>query len=186
MKRILVALVLSTLTASFAPAQTMAEAAQKEKERREGLQGKTVTVVSNADLSKTKKKPAASPPTAGDTQAQTQAPAGGEAAVKAAADADARLKADVEKRYLEMKTELEDRAAKAKERAELLALKLKALQQKFMTFNSMQSKEPLQREIVQTYEMIQAAGAEQVRAKDDLEKFLASAARDKAAAVGIK
>jgi len=184
MNRILAVLVLSMLAASLVSAQTVAEAAQKEKERRGGLQGKTVTTVSNADLSKTKKKPAAASPAAGD--AQTQAAAGNEAAAKAKADADGRLKTDIEKKYLEMKADLENRVAASKERVELLDLKLKSLQQKFMSFNSMQTKDQVQREIAQTYQVLQAAGAEQVKAKDDLEKFLALAARDKAAAVGIK
>lgn len=183
MKRIIVAIVVGSVVAAFAAAQTTAEAAAKEKERREAMRGKTVTPVTNADLSKTKGKPAVDLPPAGDAQPQVDA---GEAERKKKADAESRLKGEIEKKFQEMKTELEDRAAKAKERAGLLDLKLRSLQQKFMTFNSMQTKDQVQREIAQAYQMLQAAGAEQAKAKDDLDTFLALAAKDKAAAVGIK
>ena len=63
---------------------------------------------------------------------------------------------------------------------------LKSLQQRFFTFNSMQTKDKIQQEIAQAYQMLQAAAAEQVRTKDDLANFLELAGRDKAAAVGIK
>jgi hypothetical protein len=177
-KRILSAIFLSLVLASFAAAQTMAEAAQKEKERREELKGKAVVVVTNADLSKTRKKVSAAGPAA-------ESDAVAKIAGDAAATADAR-QAEIDKKYAEMKADLEAKAASAKERAELLDLKLKSLQQRFFTFNSMQTKDKIQQEIAQAYQMLQAAAAEQVRTKDDLANFLELAGRDKAAAVGIK
>jgi tRNA U34 5-carboxymethylaminomethyl modifying GTPase MnmE/TrmE len=176
-KRILSAIFLSLVLASFAAAQTMAEAAQKEKERREELKGKAVVVVTNADLSKTRKKVSAAGPAA---ESDAVAKIAGDAAAT-----DAR-QAEIDKKYAEMKADLEAKAASAKERAELLDLKLKSLQQRFFTFNSMQTKDKIQQEIAQAYQMLQAAAAEQVRTKDDLANFLELAGRDKAAAVGIK
>jgi outer membrane lipoprotein-sorting protein len=185
-KKALCAILLPLFLASFAAAQTVVEAAKKEKERREDIKAKASVVVTNADLTKTKKK-------ASTTAPFSVPPAEGEIAGKAVvvaatanADAEAQRQAEIAKRYLEMKAELEDKAAKTKERTELLDLKLKSLQQRFFTFNSMQSKDQVQQEIAQTYQTLQAAAAEQVKAKDDLEKFLALAARDKAAAVGIR
>ena len=58
-KKIVVALFLFVLGVSFAGAQSLAELAKKEKERRAALKGKQ-TVVTNADLGKLKKKPAMS------------------------------------------------------------------------------------------------------------------------------
>jgi hypothetical protein len=183
-KRTLGAILLPLLLASFAAAQTVADAAKQERERREELKGKASVVVTNADLSRTKKKVSATASPAGP-QAENEAggkAAGGDAA---AAEADAR-QAEIDKKYLEMRTDLEGKTAKAKERAELLDLKMKSLQQRFFTFNNMQMKSQIQQEVAQTYQTLQAATAEQAKAKDDLEKFLALAARDKAAAVGIK
>jgi hypothetical protein len=56
-KKIYVAIFLFLLGVSFLGAQSLAEASKKEKERRAALKGKQ-TVVTNADLNKTKKKPA--------------------------------------------------------------------------------------------------------------------------------
>lgn len=56
-KKIAVAVFLFVLGVTFACAQSVAEVAKKEKERRAALKGKQ-TVVTNADLGKTKKKPA--------------------------------------------------------------------------------------------------------------------------------
>jgi hypothetical protein len=181
-KRTLGAILLPLLLASFAAAQTVADAAKQERERREELKGKASVVVTNADLSRTKKKVSATASPAGP---QAENEAGGKAAGGDAAAADAR-QAEIDKKYLEMRTDLEGKTAKAKERAELLDLKMKSLQQRFFTFNNMQMKSQIQQEIAQTYQTLQAATAEQAKAKDDLEKFLALAARDKAAAVGIK
>ena len=178
MKRFLVPLLLAAVVAAQASAQTLTEAAQKEKERRDELKNKAAVVVTNADLSKTKKKASAAGPAA-----EAAAKPGSDAA--AAANADAR-QAEIDKKFQEMKADLEDKAAKAKERAELLDLKMRSLQQRFYTFDSMRTKDQVQQEIAQTYQMLQAAGADAVKTKADLDAFLELAARDKAAAVGIK
>lgn len=186
-KKIICAFILPILLASTLAAQTLAEAAQKEKERRETLKGKAGVVVTNADLAKTRKKPSASFPAGG---AGAEGPAGTQAADAAGAAEANRVEADrqaeIRKRFDEKKAELEAKAAQSKERAELLNLKLKSLQQQFYTFANMQTKDVIQRQIAETYQMLQAAVAEQARAKAELDRFLEIGAKDKAAAAGIK
>ena len=63
--------------ASLVAAQSVAEAAKKEKERRENLKGKTTQVVTNADLAKTQKKPAVGTPTPVVDETQPGVPVGG-------------------------------------------------------------------------------------------------------------
>ncbi len=58
MKKFLVVLFVPLWFVSFLSAQSLAEAAKKEKARREGLKGKKVVLVTNTDLSKITRKPA--------------------------------------------------------------------------------------------------------------------------------
>jgi hypothetical protein len=187
LKRTICALLLPLFLASAATAQTLAEAAQKEKERREAMKSKPGVVVTNADLAKTRKKPAAAFPAGG---AGTEAPPGTQAEDAGVAAEANRIEADrqaeIRKRFDEKKAALEARATQAKERAELLDLKLKSLQQQFHTYANMQTKDRVQQQIVETYQVLQAAAAEQVRAKAELDQFLETGAKDKAAAAGIK
>ncbi len=188
MKKALCAILLPLILASAATAQSLVEAAQKEKERRETLKGKPGVVVTNADLSKTKKKPAVAVPAAG---AAAEGPAGTQAEGGAAGAAEAKRleaahQAEIQKRFDEKKAELEAKAALSKERTELLDLKLKSLQQQFYSFGNMQTKDLIQKQIAETYQTLQTAAAEQARARDELDKFLELGAKDKAAAAGIK
>src|SRR5512136_1502996 len=74
-KRILAFIFLPMLLGAFLHAQSVADLAKKEKERRAAIKGKPATVITNADLGKVKKKPAvevAAPEKTGDqTQGQT-------------------------------------------------------------------------------------------------------------------
>jgi hypothetical protein len=186
-KKTICALVLPILLASAATAQTLAEAAQKEKERRETLKGKSGVVVTNADLARTRKKPSVAVPVEGTG---AESPAGTQAADAAGTAAANRIEADrqaeIRKRFDEKKAELEAKAAQSKERTELLDLKLKSLRQQFYTFANMQTKDAIQQQIAETYRMLQVAAVEQARAKAELDAFLELGAKDKAAAAGIK
>ncbi|MCX6563644.1 MAG: hypothetical protein NTU60_08575, partial [Candidatus Aminicenantes bacterium] len=57
-KKIVIFVFLPLFLASLGLAQSLVEAAKKEKERRENLKGRITSVVTNADLAKVKKKPA--------------------------------------------------------------------------------------------------------------------------------
>ena len=187
MKKSICAFLLPVFLASAVSAQTIAEAAQKEKERRETLKGKLGVVVTNADLSKIRKKPSVAPPLGGTgAEAPVGTQAGDAAAAAEANRAESDRQAEIRKRFDEKKAELEAKAAQSKERTELLSLKLKSLQQQFYTFANMQTKDVIQQQIVETYRTLQAAAAEQARAKTELDKFLELGAKDKAAAAGIK
>jgi thioesterase domain-containing protein len=111
---------------------------------------------------------------------------GGAAGAVEAKRLEAAHQAEIQKRFDEKKAELEAKAALSKERTELLDLKLKSLQQQFYSFGNMQTKDLIQKQIVETYQTLQAAAAEQARARDELDKFLELGAKDKAAAAGIK
>jgi hypothetical protein len=182
---VLVPMFLSSLLAG----QGVVEAAKQEKARREKLKGKISVVVTNAELSKIKKKAAVteSAPPEGEIRPDDTAGQSGTTEGQAAADKAAEeLRKEVRKKFLEKKAELEDRVVKAKEYAELLDLKMKALSQQFYTFNSMASKDQIRQSISETYQTLQSAVADHLRAKDELERFLALAAKDLAAAVGLK
>ncbi|MGA2588029.1 MAG: hypothetical protein ABSF88_13530 [Candidatus Aminicenantales bacterium] len=176
--------------AAFLPAQSVSEAAKKEKERREALKGKPTVVVTNADLSKTMKKPAvaANParPAEGenaaaqDTAASAKEPATGKDTTAADLQAEARKKRD------EKKAELEDAWNKAKDMVELLNLKMNALWLQFYSHNSMTSKDQIQKSISETYQKLQAAQAEEKKAKDELDKLTALGPQDKFPAAVIK
>lgn len=75
MKKSLVFGVLSLLTASFLVSQSVVDASKKEQERREKLKGKSVKVVTNADLKAKDNRPAVvvAPPEAVKPEPQGQA-----------------------------------------------------------------------------------------------------------------
>ncbi len=171
------------LASSLVAAQSVAEAAKKEKERRENLKGKTTQVVTNADLAKTQKKPAVATPAPVVDETQAGAPVGGAPPkdVSAAAPPEtsaAALKSEARKKYEEKKAELETKWTAAKELVELLDLKMNALGQQYYSFNSMVQKDQIQRTISETFQKLQTAKADEVKAKEELDKFTASGGKD--------
>lgn len=172
--KILSAAVLALFLAQFAPGQSLTEAAKKEKERRESLKGKAGVVVTNADLAGTKKKPAVAlqTPAEGEKPAAIPAVKSVEpSSSEAAPPVD--LQTEAKKKFDEKKSELEGRLSKAKEMVELLDLKMNALRQQFYSFNSMTSKDQIQKQISETYQKLQAAQTEEKKLKDELDKILA-------------
>jgi hypothetical protein len=171
-------------TTSFLAAQSVVEAAKKEKERREALKGKTVVAVTNADLAKTQKKPAvvtAPPPAVEDVQEGVPPPEAlpkeGAAAV-ASEKPSANLQSEARKKYEEKRAELETKWKAAKELAELLDLKMNALWQQYYSFNTMVQKDQVQRTISETFQKYQTAKADEAKAKDELDRFTASGGKD--------
>jgi len=167
--KVLCAGILVLALSPLAPGQSLAEAAKKEKERRESLKGKSGVVVTNANLGATKKKPALAAPApteSGNPSSPAAAPA-----TTAAQAVDPQ--AEARKEFDEKKASLEERLAKMKEMVELLTLKMKALQQQFYSFNSMQSKEQVQMQISDTFQRLQAAQAAEKILKDELDQLVA-------------
>ena len=184
--KIIAAAVLAISLALPAPGQSLAEAAKKEKERRESLKGKASVVVTNADLAGTKKKPAiaVNPQTPAESEKPAAAAKPGEpSAGEAAPPADPQIEAG--KKFDEKKSELEGRLSKAKELVELLNLKMSALQQQFYSFNSMTAKDQVQKQLSETLQKLKAAQAEEAKIKDELDKVLAQAVKGKLAPAAI-
>lgn len=190
------------MAGTLASGQSTAEAARKEKERRDGLKGKKTVVVSNLDLGKAKKKPSmvllpagTTPPAeaqAGAEGAATEGAAGSEAEANPPAEkteADPALEArqeEARQTYGERKAELETKYDQAKERVELLNLKMAALQQQYYTFNNFTPKAEIQKQIAESYQKLQEAQVDALKAKEDLEKFLTQSFKEKLPEIWIK
>ncbi len=182
------------MAAGPAFAQTMTEVAKKEKDRRESAK-KGAVVVTNADLFRTKKKAAMvtvvpEAPPIGEEEAPPadKAPPSAVAAPGAvpADKSDAAVEGEKSISFEEKKAELAAIHDRARERAELLDLKMRALNQQLFTFNSMSTKDQIQKSIAETYVKLQEAQVEADKAKADLEKFINLGASSKAPAVWIK
>ncbi len=186
-QRIIAAAVLLLILSPLASAQSLIEAAKKEKERRESLKGKPSIVVTNADLAKTTRKPAVEPvveaaPAEGEKAAAPGAPPAAQGTEKSFTE----LQAEALKKFAEKRAELEGRRNNARELVELLSLKMNALWQQFYSFNIMTPRDQIQKEISETFQRLQAAQAEEAKAKEELDKFLAQGPSAKFPPAGIK
>jgi hypothetical protein len=179
--------------------QSIVETAKKEKDRREALKGGKIIAVTNTDLLRTKKKPAlietqpGAPPLPENAEVETETasalptavPAAASSAVAADSQAGA-LQSEPVTPSGEQQAELQNRYDRAKERAELLDLKMRSLRQQLFTFNSMSSKDQIQKAIGETYKTLLEAQTEATQAKADLQKALDLAAKNKAPALWIR
>jgi len=178
--------------------QSLVEAARKEKARREAAKTKTAVVVTNADLSKARKKPALISAAAAAAAAAEAAGEGGVAddqppasvvpapsAVPAPRSESAEA-AESSISFEKRKAELASAQEKTQERADLLDLKMRALNQQLYTFNSMSTKDQIQKSIAETYQKLLEARADAVRAKEELTKFLNQAASSRSLPLWIK
>lgn len=159
--------------ATLLPAQTVTEAAKKEKERRESLKGAQGVVVTNADLSRTKKKPAIIAPAGTEPppgERSAQAPSVPLPIPQAQVSPDVR--AEQARAFEERKSDIEERLKAAQEFVSLLKLKMTALQQQFYNFSNTTSRDQIQREISETYQKLQAASAEEAKIKGELDKHV--------------
>jgi hypothetical protein len=157
--------------------QDLAEAAKKEKERRAAQKNVKSVVLTNAMLTDLKKKPAvpsirleggpipgpagsfAPPvPLPGTT---TAVPTTGPEPGSPGAAGPGQEPSEPQARY--------DRA---KERMDLLGLKLLSLRQQLTTFDSMQTKDKVQKEFAETYQTFLQAQADAAKAKEDLDRAL--------------
>jgi hypothetical protein len=165
------------LCAMLLPGQTVVEAAKKEKERREALKGKQGEVVTNADLVRTKKKPAVIQPDSGGAPPAEKPNRPADAAASAPPaiqPVPTDLRAEQAKLFDEGKLEIENRLKAAQELIDLLKLKMTALQQQLYNFSNTTSRDQIQRDISETYQKLQAAVGEETKIKDELDKFVAA------------
>ncbi len=207
-KKSLVIAGLSLLLAAVLSAQSVTDLAKKEKERRAAVKNKPTSVITNADLAKTKKRPAVE--VAGTDQAATDEQAGGEAVQagekagtappagqagtgdKAAAAKDAQKQAAAdqtamaEKEFKARLSELATKAKDAQDMIDLLTLKMNSLWQDFYNLGDVKAREYTQFQISETYDKLTKAEADAQRAKNDLDDFLATAKREGVPQIWIK
>ncbi len=211
----LAAFFLPLLLVSFLQSQSLADMAKKEKARRAALKGRSATVVTTADLAKSKRRPAvestnqeqaveetAEAAQAGETaqgaevkgQAQevVTPPATETQAVK---PADAQKPAETppaeapplsDKDYRARQAELSKAAQDKQELLDLLTLKMNSLYQEFYSLDSVKSREMLQAQISDTYDKLLKTEIEAKQAAKDLEDFLARTKKDQTPAIWIK
>jgi pyruvate/2-oxoglutarate dehydrogenase complex dihydrolipoamide acyltransferase (E2) component len=187
-KRLLALAFLTAILSSFLFPQTLAEIAQKERERRAALKGKKATVITNAVLAKLKKKPALETPPAPPAPV-TEESAPPQAAPPAAAEAQeqppAALPAATNPVSPDLKV-LQERWDKAREYVELLTLKMGALWQQLYNLEDMTTKDALQQSIAETFIKLQKVQEEETQARQDLEKFLGQQKKESVPSIWIR
>jgi hypothetical protein len=187
-KRVISVLCLPVLLSSFAFSQTLAEIAQKERERRASLKGKKAVVVTNADLAKLKKKPAVEVPAAqiateteGTETSEPAAPESTESqSLPVPGEQPAQSAAQISL------AELQARWEKAKEYVELLTLKMGALWQEFYSLDDMTSREAIQLAISETFIKLEKAQGDEAKAQRDLEAFVSQQKKESTPSIWIR
>lgn len=187
-KRIFVFLFLPLLFISLIYSQTLAEIAQKERERRESLKGKRAKVITNADLAKLKKKPALevpaaeAPPAAPEVKTtETVTPP-----AQGLQEQSPPIESIPEDKSQATLKELQERWEKAKEYVELLTLKMGALWQEYYGLDATASKEAIQLSISETFIKLEKAQEEEAKARQELEKFLSQAKKEPLPTIWIR
>ena len=206
-KRLLAAFFLPLLLVSFLQAQSLADLAKKEKERRAALKGKHATVVTTKDLAKSTRRPAvesaaqeqsaeevaveagaqagqegAAPPAAqpaGEAVQGAEQAAGGETP---AGEKPAATPQEIQKKQ----AELTETAREKAEMVDLLTLKMNTLYQEFYSLDSIKSREMIQVQISDTYDKLLKAEADASKAAKDLEEFTAKTKREKVPEIWIR
>jgi hypothetical protein len=187
-KRLIGLALLAAALSSLLFPQSLAEIAQKERERRAALKDKKATVVTNASLAKLKKKPALETPPAPPSPV-VEEPASPEAKPEAADEpqepAEGALSAPEKQGPPDLKA-LQERFDKAKEYVELLTLKMGALWQQFYGLEDMTTKDAIQQSIAETFLKLQNAQEEETRARQALEKFLGQQKKEPVSSIWIR
>jgi len=175
------------LNSSLFP-QSLAEIAQKERERRAGLKGRKAAVITNADLAKLKKKPAletpSGPPPPATEAVVTPEPAA-PAPIEPAEQPGTGIPSSPDTAAPDLKI-LQERYDKAKEYVELLTLKMTALWQQFNSLEDMTTKDAVQQSIAETFLKLQRAQEEETQARLDLEKFLGQQKKEPGSSIWIR
>ena len=188
MRRFLaLAFLAATLNSLLFP-QSLAEIAQKERERRAALKGRKAVVITNASLAKLKKKPALETPLPApeyppEEPSPPQAPPG---ASPVAQDQSAAGQPPEEKPAAPELKAVQERWEKAKEYVELLTLKMGALWQQFYSLEDMTTKDALQQAIAETFIKLEKAREEEDRARQDLENFLGRQKKQESSSIWIR
>lgn len=187
-QKILGLVFLPLVLVSFLSAQSVAELAKKEKERRAAVKGRKTAVVTNSDLARIKKKPAISggageivPVEEGNQAAEGQPPAKEGQAEEAPPEVQAETPPTAEEgipghrmEIAARKAEIEDKALKAAEMVELLTTKMNALWQEFYNISDTRVRDQLEKTISETYAKLQRAQTEADKAQAELDTVKAA------------
>jgi hypothetical protein len=173
-KRVISVLCLPVFLSSFIFSQTLAEIAQKERERRASLKGKKAVIVTNADLAKLKKKPAVevSPAQVALEPKGTETPEPAPPAAMESQSLPFPGEQPAQRAAQISLAELQVRWEKAKEYVELLTLKMGALWQEFYSLDDMTSREAIQLAISETFIKLEKAQEDEAKAQRELEAFV--------------
>jgi len=205
MKKATLGVLLCVFLANLAGAQSVAELARRQKARRAALKGKSAAVITNKDLAKVKRTPALvvqtpvevtaenveaatvaeTPPEAEGAEAVAGMPA---AAIPPTAETAPPAEAGVltDTQYKEKRDALSAAAARAQEYTDLLQLRLGQLWQQYYNLDDMAPKDAVQAQISEVYTKMQQAQEDALKAKAELETFLATAKREGTPSIWIK
>lgn len=187
--------------ASLISAQSLAELAKKEKERRASLGEKKSLVVTNEDLAKVKRRPAleTSRPVSevsgstlgsfeqGTAEGESEAISSGQTVHRVISEPSSPMSPpfDIGSRAGEQK-QLEEAHQKAQEYVELLTLKLNALWQEFYSLDDMTPRDQIQQAIAETYLKLQKAQEEEEKLRQQLERYLSTIKKENIPSLWIR
>lgn len=156
---------------SSVSAQSLVELANKEQLRRENVKGKKSLVITNADLERSKLKPALSPSPA-EIKAEEIKPETLQEGTQPEPATPQESPAELSKAQASLES-LEEKWKRAEEYLELLTLKMNALWLEFYSMGSMTSKDSIQQQIFETNIKLEKARLDAEQAKKDYEQALA-------------
>lgn len=187
--------------ASLILAQSLAELAKKEKERRESLGEQKGLVVTNEDLTKVKRRPALetsrmvsevssstmSSYEPGTQESESETISFDQTTHRVTTESASTISPplDIGSRAGEQKY-LEEAYQKAKEYVELLTLKLNALWQEFYSLDDMTPRDQIQQAIAETFLKLQKAQEEEERLRQQLEKYLSTIKKENVPSLWIR
>jgi hypothetical protein len=166
---------------SFLLSQSLVEFAKKEQERRARLKGKKGIVVTNADLFKILRREAVaiiSPETEEEEQSQEAESAPEQPTQEEEPGIEQVSEEERERNFRDQKGAFEAKANSAKRMVDLLTTKMNSLWVDFYDFDTITPKDRIEAEISETYLNILKAQAEETKAKEELDQFLAQARKE--------
>jgi len=182
LKKIIMAALSFLFLTSILFSQSLTDLAKRERERRANLKPKKKVVVTNADLSKMKKKTAVSiigtEIIGQKTTRETKPQAKPRRESASRVETSLRSRAAGEKFYRDRKATFEQKWKKAKEYADMLAMRMNGLWQEFYRMDNMTTRDKIQRDISETFLQMEKVRQEEANAKEELDKFLAQARKE--------
>jgi hypothetical protein len=186
MRKVGVFFFLPFLLAGYLQSQSVAELAQKEKERRESLKGKKGIVITNGVLANSKKKAAVTvqEPVGtllqGEEAAAPPATAGEQAAGAEAQPAQPAPEQEFisENEFRALKSNYENAWKDSQRSVDDLTQRMNELWQSYYSMSDMTSRDLIQQRIAETYQALLKAQEDVVKYKGDFDAFIAKAVKE--------